>query len=183
MKETGEFHRSDKASLSKTTSHSGIGRQCIRLDREWLQEFPDKNITLIKFPFPISSECFTHKGNSPDAGQLVICEGYSDTDYITVHEDPESINFIRVDDIQIRKFKLFRQMANIESIEKEPVYSEILNIENLDVFYTDVHFISSMSGGPILDSKGKEVLGMLSHEPDDPFLSPKFKGIKLNWLG
>ena len=30
-----------------------------------------------------------------------------------------------------------------------------------------------MSGGPILDINGKEVLGILSHEPDDPFASQR----------
>lgn len=157
------------------------GKQCIRLDREWLQEFPDKNITLINFPFPISSECFNHNGNSPDIGQLVICEGYNEADFITVQEDPESIDFIGVDDAQIRKFKLFRQMANIEFVKQEQIYSDTLNIDNLDVFYTDIHYSPTMSGGPILDIKGKEVLGILSHEPDDPYASQKFRGIKLNW--
>ena len=167
--------------LFKSSVRAEKGKQCIRLDRQWLIEFPDKNITLIKFPFPVSSECFTHNGNSPEAGQLVVCEGYSEADFITVQDDPESIDFVRVDDIQIRKFKLFRQMANIESIEQEAVYSDTINIDNLDVFYTDMHFIPSMSGGPILDIKGKEVLGILSHEPDDPFSSQKFKGIKLKY--
>ena len=168
--------------LFKSSVREGKGKQCIRLDREWLKEFPDKNITLIKFPFPVSSECFTNNGNSPNKGQLVICEGYGEADYISVQDDPESIDFIRVDDNQIRKFKLFRQMANIQSIEQEPIYSDTLSIDNLDVIYTDMHFNHSMSGGPILDSKGKEVLGVLSHEPDDPFSSDKFRGIKLNWF-
>lgn len=167
--------------LFKSSVREEKGKQCIRLDREWLQEFPDKNITLIKFPFPVSSECFTHNEHAPDAGQLVVCEGYGEADFITVQDDLESIDFVRVDDIQIRKFKLFRQVTNIESIEQEPIYSDTLNIGNLDVIYTDMHFIPSMSGGPILDSKGKEVLGVLSHEPDDPYTSQKFKGIKLKY--
>ena len=169
--------------LFKSTVREGKGKQCIRLDREWLQEFPDKNITLIKFPFPISSECFIHNRNSPDKGQLVICEGYGEADFISVQDDPPSIDFIRVDDNQIRKLKIFRQMASIESIEQEPIYSDTLNIDNLDVLYTDMLYSGTMSGGPILDLKGKEVLGILSHEPDDPFASPKFRGIRLNCLG
>lgn len=168
--------------LFKSSVREGKGKQCIRLDREWLKEFPDKNITLIKFPFPVSSECFTHNGNSPAKGQLVICEGYGEADYISVQDDPESIDFIRVDDNQIRKFKLFRQWASIESIYRETVYSDIINIDNLDVFYTDMHYSHTMSGGPIIDIKGKEILGILSHEPNDPFHSQKFRGIKLNWF-
>ena len=74
-------------------------------------------------------------------------------------------------------------MAIIESIQQESIYSDSLNIDNIDVMYADMHFNHSMSGGPILDSKGKEVLGVLSHEPDDPFASEKFRGIKLNWIG
>ncbi len=167
----------------KSSGHEGKGKQCIRLDRDWLEEFPDRNITLIKFPFPVSSECFVPNRNTPDEGQLIICEGYGEADYIPVQDDLESIDFIRVDDNQIRKFKLFRQMANIESIEVQPIYSDTLNIDTLDVLYTDMHFSSSMSGGTILDIKGKEVLGVLSHEPDDPFASPKFRGIKLNCFG
>jgi hypothetical protein len=177
------FYFDSQLPLFKSLDHESIGNQCIRLEREWLQEFPEKNITVIKFPFPISSECFDHNGNSPNAGQLVICEGYNETDFITVREDAESIEYIRVDDTQIRKFKLFRQMANINSIEHEPLFTETLNISKLDVFFTDMHFISSMAGGPILDIKGKEVLGILSHEPDDPFSSQKFKGIKVNCFG
>ena len=168
--------------LFESSIHKVKGKQCIRLDREWLQEFPDKNITLIKFPFPVSSECFTHNRNSPDKGQLVICEGYGEADYISVQDDPESIDFIRVDEAQVRKFKLFRQWASIESIYRETVYSDIINIDNLDVFYTDMHYSHTMSGGPIIDIKGKEILGILSHEPNDPFHSQKFRGIKLDWL-
>ncbi len=167
--------------LFESSLHKVNGKQCIRLDREWLQEFPDKNITLIKFPFPVSSESFTHNGNSPHEGQLLICEGYGEADFITVLDDSESIDFIRVDETQVRKFKLFRQWASIETIVRETVYSDIINIDNLDVFYTDMHYSHTMSGGPIIDIKGKEVLGILSHEPDDPFHSQKFRGIKLNW--
>jgi hypothetical protein len=177
------FYFDTPLTLFKSSVREGKGKQCIRLDREWLQEFPDKNITIIKFPFPVSSECFTHNRYSPNEGQLVTCEGYGEADYISIQDDPESIDFIRVDDNQIRKFKLFRQIGNIESIEQEPIYSDILNIDNLDVLYTDMHYSGTMSGGPILDIKGKDVLGVLSHEPDDPFVSSKFKGIKLNCLG
>ena len=177
------FYFDSRQTLFKSSVREGKGQQCIRLDREWLQEFPDKNITLIKFTFPISSECFTHMGNSPDADQLVICEGYGEADFITVQEDPESIDFIQVENTQIRKLKLFRQMANIESIEKEQINSDSIKIKTLDVFNTDIHFIPSMSGGPILDTKGKEVLGILSHAHDDPYSSQKFKGIQMNWSG
>lgn len=175
------FYFDNPLPLFKSSVREGKGQQCIRLDREWLQEFPDKNITMIKFPFPVSSECFIHNGNFPENGQLVIGEGYGGTDFIIVQDDPESIDFVRVDESQIRKFKLFRQMASIESIQQEPIYSDTLNIDNIDVIYTDMHFNHSMSGGPILDSKCKEVLGVLSHGPDDPFASEKFRGIKLNW--
>ena len=72
-------------------------------------------------------------------------------------------------------------MGNFESIEQEPIYSDILSIDNLEVINTDMHFIHSMSGGPILDINGKEVLGILSHEPDAPFASEKFKGVMLNY--
>lgn len=164
----------------KTSSRSVNGNHCLRLDREWLQEFPDKNITLIKFPFSVSSECFTHLGNSPDEGQFVICEGYDEVDFMNILEEPESINFIRVDDTQARKLKLHRQKTIIESIQQEPLYSEILKIDGLEVLNTGMYFSSSMSGGPILDIKGKEVIGILSHGPDDPFVPEKFSGIKLN---
>ncbi len=176
------FYFDNQLPLFKSSVREGKGQQCIRLDREWLQEFPDKNITLIKFPFPVSSECFTHNGNFPEEGQLIIGEGYGESDFIIVQDDPESIDFIRIDESQIRKFKLFRQMAIVESIEQETIYSDTLNIDTLDVIYTDMHFNHSMSGGPILDSKGKEVLGVLSHEPDDPFAPEKFKGIKMDWI-
>ena len=177
------FYFDTQLPFFKSSVREGKGKQCIRLDRDWLKEFPDKNITLIKFPFPVISECFTQKRNSPAKGQLVICEGYGETDFISVHDDPESIDFIRVDDSQIRELKLFRQMANIESVEEEPIYSDILKIDKLDVLYTDLHYSGTMSGGPILDIKGQEVLGILSHEPDNPFASQKFRGIKLNCLG
>ena len=129
------FYFDTPLTFFKSSVREGKGKQCIRLDREWLQEFPDKNVTLIKFPFPVSSEYFTHNRNSPNEGQLVIFEGYGEADHISVQDDPESIDFIRVDDNQIRKFKLFRQMGNIESIEQEPIYSDPLNIDNLDVLY------------------------------------------------
>lgn len=156
-------------------------KQCIRLDRDWVTEFPDKNVTLIKFPFPVSRNCFKYNINSPKKRQEVVCEGYGDLDMIQVHNDLE-FSFITLQESQISKFKLFRQMASIESIIDETAYTDILSLDNIEVLNTDMHYHPTMEGGPILDNTCSEVLGILSHEPDDPFRPQLFKGVKL-YLG
>lgn len=68
--------------------------QCIRIEREMLKEFPDKNITEIHFDFQVSQNFFKVSDQKINCGSMVLCEGYNSADPLELIEDPETIDFL-----------------------------------------------------------------------------------------
>jgi len=157
------------------------GIQCIRLEREWLKEYPNRNITEIHFPQPLSSDFFTVSKKKPENGHYIICEGYDHKDFLKIEDDPSEMNFVFISKREAAKIQLFRQGAFIEDIRTDDcIYAEMLEIEKIDVLYTTCFPNISMIGGPILDYQTHEVLGVLSHETDDAFKAHEgLRGVKL----
>lgn len=164
---------------SETLNKDGI--QCIRVERQWLKEFPKKNITEIHFPHPVSQEFFTISKKKPGKGQHIICEGYAYSDDLNVEMDPAEMNFFLISKREAKKIKFFRQGAFIEEIHQDDcIYTDLLEIEKIDVMYTTCFPSESMIGGPILDYYNNEVIGILSHETDDPYKSQQgLMGVRL----
>lgn len=160
------------------------GIQCLRIEREMLKEYPKQNITEIHFDRPVSREYFAISSNKPDcSGIRVLCEGYAYSDNLDIREDSDTIDYILLSNQDVEKIKLLRQFAWIEGIRKnDSIYSEHLAIEKTDVIYTTCFPELSMIGGPILSEDGNEVLGMLSHETDDPYSMEGLRGVTIDFL-
>ena len=109
------YFNSGREPLNSSVKNKDAVR-CIRLRREWLVEYPERNITEIHFPEPMTSEFFQVSAKGAVDGQGIMCEGFDCKDNLSLEADPDSIDFLCLSKKEERKIKLYRQDAFIEDL-------------------------------------------------------------------
>lgn len=153
--------------------------KCLWLDREWLKEKPDKNITEIHFGKAVSRSFFRQSENPIHKGIEIIGEGYNGNQFIHPREN-NNIEFLQFSRSQEEKFSLFRAMGKIDGIVEDECFSAgKFNVSGIPIIYTSLYPVVTMAGGPILESVTNNVVGILSHESNDPYEKAGMRAILL----
>jgi hypothetical protein len=152
---------------------------CLWFDREWLREKPEKNITEIHFGKAVSRKFFQQSANSVHKGMAIIGEGYCGNQFIQPREN-DNMEFLQISRLQEEAFSLFRAPAEInEIIEEECFEAGKFIISDIPIIYTSLYPVITMVGGPILEFETNKVVGILSHESEDPFEKAGMRAISL----
>ena len=158
---------------------SGDLINCLWLEREWLKEMPEKNITEIHFEKAVSRKFFLRAENKLQQGDTIIGEGYYGNQFISPRENG-NLEFLQISRSQEAALSLFRAPARIDEIVKEDFITRgNFQISDIPVIYTSIHPVSTMEGGPILEMETNKVIGILSHLSDDPYSETGMRGIFL----
>jgi hypothetical protein len=149
------------------------------LQREWLKEYPERNITEIHFEHSVSRKYFKVSKEKVSAGIVVMGEGYEGRNFLYPLEgEEENVEFLRLKPSQEEDFRFFRAPSEIiEVMEDDYVQTDIHQVENLTTIYTSIYPVPSMVGGPLINLFTDEVVGVISHESDDPYNEGGIRGV------
>lgn len=169
----------EECNLLNQDFRAGDFINCLWLQREWLRENPKRNITEIHFEEAVSSKFFLRAENKIESGTSIIGEGYYGNQFIFPREN-QNVEFLQISRSQEAAFSLFRTPAKIDEIVKgDFITTGNFEISDIPVIYTSLYPVNTMEGGPILEIETNKVIGLLSHESDDPFDNGGMRGIFL----
>lgn len=160
-------------------SQNGELVNCLWIQREWLKEMPEKNITEIHFERAVTRKYYKRADHPVKEGEMVIAEGYYGKNFIYPLEDEnEDVEFLRFKTSKEEDVSLCRIPAEIIEVHnKDCISSDYHFIDDISVLYTNIHPLPTLLGGPILEFETNRVVGMLSHCPDDPYDKGGIRGV------
>ena len=151
----------------ETDEKYGDGYQCILIEREWLKESKEKNITYIHLPQPVTHRFYEVSSEQARLKQWVVTEGFEYHHHLNMVNDI-AYDFSVLPVKEARKIQFFRQAGVIEAIaDNDCIYTDLLQLENIRTLRTSCHNVPSMVGGPLLSREDGKVLGVISDLSDD----------------